>query len=94
MLYLLTVTAVRCNPVMKEHDDQLTQRGKPRKVTLIAYALRKLGSLTAMVRDGSSGGRRRSAKGCFWPLRLDAQHGYYGSSTFRDTPVIWNPVEQ
>ena len=64
-LYLLAVTAVRCNPVMQAHYDQLTRRGKPRKVALIACARRMLGILTAMVRESLTWQETKVGQGLF-----------------------------
>jgi transposase len=64
-LYLLAVTAVRCNPVMQAHYEQLTKRGKPRKVALIACARRLLGILTAMVRAGLTWQETKVGQGLF-----------------------------
>ena len=65
-LYLLAVTAVRGNAVMNAHDEQLlTQRGKPRKVALIAWARRMLGIMTAMVREGLTWQDTKVGQGLF-----------------------------
>jgi transposase len=55
-LYQAVFTAV-CNPwcrgsLLQRHYAQLTARGKPRKVALVACMRRLLGLLTAMVRTG------------------------------------------
>jgi transposase len=49
---LMALTAVRHDPVIKAHDQQLLARGKPKKVALMACARRMLGIINAMVRDG------------------------------------------
>ena len=41
VLYMATLTAVRCNPVLRQFYQRLVQAGKPRKVALTA-AMRKL----------------------------------------------------
>jgi transposase len=53
VLYLAAVTAVRCNPRLKAHYEQLLARHKPRKVALIACARKLLTILNAMLRDGT-----------------------------------------
>jgi transposase len=57
-LYQAVFTAVfnrRCRAsVLRDHYAQLTARGKPRKVALVACMRRLLGLLTAMVRTGCS----------------------------------------
>jgi transposase len=51
-LYLATITAVRCNPIIKPFYDGLLARHKPRKLALIAAEHKLLTILNAMLRDG------------------------------------------
>jgi transposase len=51
VLYMATVVAVRWNPVLKAHYRRLVERGRPRKVALIACLRRLLGILNAILRD-------------------------------------------
>jgi transposase len=50
-LYMATVAAIRCNPVIKAHYRQLKERGRPSKVALIACLRRLLTILNAIVRE-------------------------------------------
>lgn len=52
-VYLATISAVRCNPVLKPFYQRLVAAGKPKKVALIAAERKLLGILTAMLRDGT-----------------------------------------
>ena len=51
VLYMAAVTAVRWNPTLKAVFDHLVQKGKPKKVALIACMRKLLVYLNAMVRD-------------------------------------------
>lgn len=53
VLFMATLTAVRWNPVIKAHYTQLTRRGRPKKVALIACMRRLLGILNAIIRTAS-----------------------------------------
>ena len=53
ILYMAAVTASRCNPPLKAHYERLVERGKPKKLALIAIARRLLTFLNAILRDGS-----------------------------------------
>jgi len=50
-LYMATLTAIRFNPVIRDHYQQLRQRGRPAKVALIACLRRLLTILNAMLRE-------------------------------------------
>jgi transposase len=50
---MATLSAARHNPVIKQHYEQLCQRGKFKKVVLIACARKLLVILNAMVREQS-----------------------------------------
>lgn len=52
VLYMATVTAIRCNPVIKRTYEALRARGKKAKVAMVACMRKLLCILTAMVRDG------------------------------------------
>ena len=49
-LYMATLSAIRCNPVISKHYRSLAERGRPKKVALIACMRRLLGILNAIVR--------------------------------------------
>ena len=51
VLYMAAITAVRCNPVIRQTYAALRARGKKRKVALVACMRKLLTILTAMVRD-------------------------------------------
>jgi transposase len=50
-LYMAALSAIRCNPVMREFYQRLLARGKPKMVSLIAVARKVLTILNAMIRD-------------------------------------------
>jgi transposase len=52
VLYMATLTAVRCNPVIKTFYMRLRGNGKVAKVALVACMRKLLTILNAMVRDG------------------------------------------
>jgi transposase len=52
VLFMATLTAIRWNPVIKAHYAQLTARGRPKKVAIVACMRKMLTILNAMVRDG------------------------------------------
>jgi len=64
--YQLAVTAVRCDPVMRAHYQQLRSRCRY-KVAIIACARRLLGILTAMLRDGLTWQETEVGQGHFLP---------------------------
>ena len=49
-LFMATLSAVRWNPVLKAHYQQLIQRGRPKKVALIACLRRLLTILNAIIK--------------------------------------------
>ena len=51
VLYMATLSAVRCNEVLKQHYEQLVARGKAKKVALVACMRKMLVWLNAMLRD-------------------------------------------
>jgi transposase len=53
VLFMATLTAIRWNPVIKAHYAQLTERGRPKKVAIIACMRRLLGILNAIIRTAS-----------------------------------------
>jgi transposase len=53
VLFMATLTAIRWNPVIKTHYAQLTERGRPKKVAIIACMRRLLGILNAIIRTAS-----------------------------------------
>jgi len=52
VLYMATVAAIRCNPVIRAFSDRLAKAGKPSKVRIVACMRKLLTLLNAMVRDG------------------------------------------
>lgn len=52
VLYMATVTAARCNPVIREFYQRLTGSGKKPKVALTACMRKLLCILNVMIRDG------------------------------------------
>jgi transposase len=53
VLYMATLAATRCNPVIRPYYQRLVTAGKPKKVALVACMRRLLVILNAMVRDGT-----------------------------------------
>ena len=50
VLFMATLSAVRWNPVLKAHYQQLVQRGRPKKVALVACMRRLLAILNAIIK--------------------------------------------
>jgi transposase len=53
VLYMATLSAVRWNPVLKAHYQQLVARGRPKKVAIVACMRRLLGILNAILKAGT-----------------------------------------
>jgi transposase len=53
LLYMTALAAIRWNPVIKEHYRQMTERGRPKKVAIIACLRRLLGMLNAILKSKS-----------------------------------------
>lgn len=70
LLYLAAMCAVQHNPVMRDHYQQLTQRGKAKKVALVACLRKLLVILNAMLRDRTPG---REGASSATPVADDAQ---------------------
>jgi transposase len=51
VLYMATVAAMRCNPVIRAFAERLKKSGKLNKVTITACMRKLLGLLNAMIRD-------------------------------------------
>ena len=51
ILYLATVTAIRHNPAIRDFHTRLCDKGKPRKVALVAAMRKLLAVLNAVSRD-------------------------------------------
>ena len=51
ILYMATVSAIQCNPVIKSQYDQLVAKGKHKKVAIVACMRKMITILNAMVRD-------------------------------------------
>jgi transposase len=49
-LYMATLSAIRWNPIISKHYRSLVERGRPKKVALVACMRRLLGILNAIVR--------------------------------------------
>lgn len=54
VLYMATLVAVRWNTVIKQHYKSLVERGRPKKVALVACMRRLLGILNAIIRTKTS----------------------------------------
>jgi transposase len=52
-LYMATLSAIRWNPVISKHYRSLVERGRPKKVALVACMRRLLGILNAILRTKS-----------------------------------------
>jgi transposase len=48
--FMATLAATRWNPAIRSHFQQLTARGRPKKVALVACTRKLLGILNAIVR--------------------------------------------
>jgi transposase len=53
VLFMATLTAVRWNPLINAHYTQLINRGRPKKVAIVAGMRRLLGILNAIIRTAS-----------------------------------------
>ena len=53
VLFMATLSAIRWNPVLKAHYQQLIRRGRPKKVAIVACMRRLLGMLNAIIRTAS-----------------------------------------
>ena len=53
-LYMATLSATRWNPVISRHYKSLVERGRPKKVALVACMRRMLGILNAILRTKTS----------------------------------------
>jgi len=53
-LYMATLSAIRWNPVISQHYQRLVERGRPKKVALVACMRRLLGILNAIIRTKTS----------------------------------------
>lgn len=54
ILYMATVSAMRCNPVLKPFYQRMLKAGKPKKVAIVACMRKLLTILNAMVRDNAA----------------------------------------
>jgi transposase len=50
VLYMAVLSAIQWNPIIKAHYCHLVERGRPKKVALVACMRRLLGILNAMIR--------------------------------------------
>lgn len=50
-LYMATLTAIRCNPVIRPFAQRLKAAGKPNKVVIVAAMHKLLALLNAMLRE-------------------------------------------
>lgn len=53
VLYMATVSAIRCNPLIKAFADRLTQAGKPAKVVIVACMRKLLTIMNSMVKNNT-----------------------------------------
>ncbi len=53
VLYMATVTAIRCNSVLKAFAERLKQAGKPAKVVIVACMRKLLTIMNAMVKNNA-----------------------------------------
>ena len=51
VLYMATVSALKCNPVIRAYKEHLVSQGKPTKVAIVACMRKLLTILNAMLRD-------------------------------------------
>jgi hypothetical protein len=51
LVYMVTMAAIRYNPVIKEYYYSLISKGKPKKVAIVACMRKVICILNAMVRD-------------------------------------------
>ena len=54
VLYMATLSGVKCNPALRQFHQRLIRAGKPAKVALVACMRKLLVILNAMVRDGAA----------------------------------------
>ena len=54
VLYIGTLSATKCNPVIRDYYERLCTAGKPKKVALVACMRKLLSALNAMLRQGIS----------------------------------------
>ena len=53
-MYIGTLSATKCNPVIRDYYERLCTAGKPKKVALVACMRKLLSALNAMLRQGIS----------------------------------------
>lgn len=53
VLYMATVSAIRCNPAIKAFAERLTQAGKPAKVVIVACMRKLLTIMNTMVKNNA-----------------------------------------
>jgi transposase len=54
VLYVASVAAARCNPVLRPYYQRLRAAGKPAKVALVAVMRKLLTTLNAMLKTGTA----------------------------------------
>jgi transposase len=54
VLYMTTITAMRCNPLIQELNQRLSNKGKPFKVRLVACIRKLLTILNSMVKNNAN----------------------------------------
>lgn len=62
VLYMATLSSLRCNPTIAEDFERLTAAGKPYKVAMTACMRKMLTILNALVRDNVLWGEKQSRK--------------------------------
>ena len=60
VLYMATVSAIRCNPVIKAFANRLKQAGKPAKVVIVACMRKLLTIMNAMVKNNAPWNPKRA----------------------------------
>jgi transposase len=53
VLYMATISAIRCNPVIRQFSDRLKQAGKPPKVVIVACMRKLLIIMNAMIKNNA-----------------------------------------
>lgn len=60
VLYMATVSALRCNPVIQAFADRLKQAGKPAKGVIVACMRKLLTIMNAMVKNNAPGDPKKA----------------------------------
>lgn len=60
VLYMASVSAIRCNPTIKTFADRLKEAGKPAKVVIVACMRKLLTIMNAMVKNNAPGDPKKA----------------------------------